>query len=120
MIKLVYIILFSLLAAPSYAVTIGSLTFNGVFPRIFTPNSDGYNDKAVFHFDNPELLPVQGTVYDLAGSQVADLTAAASDPTAQLTWDGKDSGGRTVPGGIYLYKINFQGEVITGTVVVAR
>jgi hypothetical protein len=105
---------------PLFSTTIGSLTFTGVFPRIFTPNSDGYNDKAVFHFTNPELLPVQGKVYDIAGSEVADLAGAASDPTAQLIWDGKDSGGRTVPGGIYLYKINFQGEVITGTVVVAR
>ena len=43
-----------------------------------------------------------------------------SDPTSALVWDGKSSEGRTVPGGIYLYEIEFQGKVLTGTVVVAR
>jgi len=100
-------------------VSIGDLTFNGVFPRIFTPNGDGANDKAVFHFTNPEQLPLTGEVYDLPGAKVASL-APGSDPASMLVWDGKDSDGRTVPGGIYLYQIDFQGKAITGTVVVAR
>jgi gliding motility-associated-like protein len=101
------------------SLSLGELTFTGVFPRIFTPNGDGYNDKAVFHFDNPEVLPVGGKIYDITGAQVSEL-AGGSDPTATLLWDGKDSGGQTVPGGIYFYKIEFQGKFITGTVVVAR
>jgi len=99
--------------------SIGDLTFTGVFPRIFTPNGDGFNDKAVFHFVNPELLPISGKVFDLSGAEVASL-AEGIDPTSLLTWDGKDSNGRVVPGGLYLYRIDFQGKVITGTVVVAR
>jgi len=111
--------LFLFAAGAANAISIGSLEFTGVFPRIFTPNSDGFNDKAVFHFTNPEVLPVSGTIYDITGSEVASL-APGSDPETLLTWDGKDSGGRVVPGGIYLFKIDFQGENITGTVVVAR
>lgn len=98
------------------AISIGDLTFTGVFPRIFTPNSDGFNDKAVFHFDNPEQLPVTGKIFDIAGAEVASLSAG----TDTVVWDGKDSNGQTVPGGIYLYSIEFQGKNITGTVVVAR
>jgi hypothetical protein len=109
-----------LLTATCHAVSLGSLTFNGVFPRIFTPNGDGFNDKALFHFDNPELLPVSGTVYDIAGARVGNLSPTSSDPTGLLAWDGKDSDGKTVPGGIYLYKIEYQGQFLTGTVVVAR
>jgi hypothetical protein len=101
------------------SISIGDLTFTGVFPRIFTPNGDGFNDKAVFHFDNPELLPVEGKVFDVSGSEVASLNGG-TDPTLLLTWDGKDSGGRVVPGGVYLYRIDFQGKSITGSVVVAR
>ena len=100
------------------SISLGSLTLTGVYPRIFTPNGDGANDKAGFHFDNPELLPVTGSIYDLAGARVADLKPG-NDPTL-LLWDGKDSDGRTVPGGIYLYQIDFQGKQATGTVVVAR
>src|SRR3989338_1190632 len=93
-----------LLSSPLVAISLGSLEFNGVFPRIFTPNSDGFNDKAVFHFTNPELLPVGGSVYDIPGSKVASLLPG-NDPDTLLTWDGRDSGGRVVPGGIYFFKI---------------
>ena len=99
--------------------SVGDLTLNAVYPRIFTPNGDGYNDKVTFNFTNPEALPLSGQIFDLPGAQVASLKAG-SDPTSQLVWDGKDSDGRTVPGGIYLYEIDYQGKYITGTVVVAR
>ena len=99
--------------------TLGSLTLTSVKCRIFTPNGDGANDKARFEFDNPEQLPVTGTVYDLSGARVSDLQPG-SDPTTVLLWDGKDSGGQTVAGGIYIYQIIFEGKTATGTVVVAR
>src|SRR5947208_3514284 len=67
------------------SVSLGSLTLTGVYPRIFTPNGDGANDKAVFHFDNPEELPVTGEIFDLSGGKVAALTPG-SDPTASLLW----------------------------------
>jgi gliding motility-associated-like protein len=101
------------------SVTLGSLTFLGVYPRIFTPNGDGANDKAAFHFDNPELLPIEGKVFDLSGAQVASMRPG-SDVDSTLVWDGKDSDSRVVPAGIYLYQIEFQGKQATGTVVVAR
>jgi hypothetical protein len=38
-----------------------------------------------------------------------------------LVWDGKDSGGKVVPAGVYLYQVDMQGTApITGTVIVAR
>src|SRR5258708_13288229 len=104
------------LSMPAGAISIGSLTFTGVFPRIFTPNGDGYNDKAVFHFNNPQLLPVDGSIYDISGAKVTSLSSG----TDALFWDGKDSTGRIVPGGIYLYNIEFQGKNITAPVLVAR
>jgi gliding motility-associated-like protein len=107
-------------AAPfARAMSLGSLTFQGVYPRIFTPNGDGANDKAAFHFDNPELLPVEGSIFDISGGRVTSLSAATNG-TELLLWDGKNADGQTVPGGIYLYQIEFQGKYLTGTVVVAR
>ena len=88
-------------------------------PNAFTPNGDGANDKARFEFDNPEQLPITGTVYDLAGARVGDLKPG-SDPTSVMLWDGKDADGQTVAGGIYIYQITFEGKTATGTVVVAR
>lgn len=113
--------LFAAFGVPSMvsSISLGSLTFTGVRPRIFSPNGDGANDKAAFHFDNPELLPVEGEIFDLSGSRVATMRPG-TDPSSLLLWDGKDNDGRTVPGGVYIYQIEFQGHHATGTVVVAR
>ena len=46
--------------------------------------------------------------------------ASNKRPNSLLIWDGKDTDGRVVAGGIYLYQIEFQGKQATGTVVVAR
>ena len=50
---------------------------------------------------------------------MADLKAGPV-PDSTLAWDGKDSGGRVVPGGIYLYQVEANGGTTTGTIVVAR
>lgn len=101
------------------AVTFGGVTLTGVMPRIITPNGDGANDKVRFTFDNPEMLPVGGVVYDINGARVASLRPG-SEPTEVLLWDGKDDSGQTVPGGIYVYQLDFKGKYASGTVAVAR
>lgn len=113
-------IVFFMAGSIQATATLGSLTLTRVAPRIITPNGDGANDKARFEFNNPEDLPVSGTIYDLNGARVADLKGGGSDPALLLLWDGKDVDGRTVAGGIYLYQIVFQGKTATGTVIVAR
>jgi hypothetical protein len=70
-------------------------------------------------FDNPQQLPLSGTVYDVTGARVASLQPG-TDPSAVLLWDGKDDNGQVVAGGIYIYQIDFEGKHGTGTVVVAR
>ena len=107
-----------MMGMPARSLTLGDLSFS-VYPRIFTPNGDGANDKAAFHFSNPEDLPVAGEIFDLGGAKVADLKPGA-DPAALLLWDGKTNDGRTVPAGIYLYQIEYQGKRATGTVILAR
>jgi hypothetical protein len=94
-------------------------TLTRVYPRIITPNGDGWNDKAIFQFDNPELLPLSGKIYDITGALVAPLTVGPN-PDSTLSWNGKDSGGTVVPGGIYVYQIDLGGTMESGTVVVAR
>jgi hypothetical protein len=118
------VVLFALCFLPcgSWAITtLGSLTLTKVACRIFTPNGDRFNDKARFEFDNPEQLPIGGTVFDLNGARVASLQPGNSTNSVDvLLWDGKDVDGQVVAGGIYIYQIEFQGKHATGTVVVAR
>src|SRR5262249_45747793 len=108
--------------AGKYQIRVAShapgVTLTRVYPRIITPNGDGWNDKVVFQFDNPQQLPLSGKVFDITGAHVADL-GTGPIPDSTLQWDGKDASGRVVPAGIYLYEIS-GATTMTGTVVVAR
>ena len=89
--------------------------------KIFTPNGDGWNDYLEIRYANPKDAFVNGKIYDLRGALVAEMEKGAKERT--LIWDGKDTNGDTVAGGVYIYQIQAVGaenKVINGTVVVAR
>lgn len=100
------------------AIRVGPASMTRVYPRVFSPNGDGWNDKVVFEFDNPGLATLKGEIFDNKGAKVSDLEPGPN-PDASLIWDGK-SNGQVVPGGIYIYQIEVGGESISGTVVVAQ
>jgi len=104
-------------AAMSGAV---QLTGGSPYPRVISPNAN--NNRRVFFFlNNPTNAAISGSIYDLEGAKVADLSinSQAPEPNA-LFWDGKDSGGVVVASGVYLYKISAGDAQLTGTIVVAR
>lgn len=83
-----------------------------------TPNGDGINDIVIFTYDpGPNNEAVVGSIYDIMGSHVADMTGGQVPNT--LIWNGK-SNGRTVGSGAYIYRIKGGGKTYTGTIVVAR
>jgi len=86
--------------------------------KMITPNGDGLNDAAVFTFDNPKDSGYSGKIFDAEGAFVTDM---AEGPVSgkSLKWDGK-ANGRTVPGGVYAYRITAEGKVLTGTLVVVK
>ncbi len=99
-----------------------SLERTNVYPRVFTPNGDGLNDRVYFVLENPNNAGVHGEIFDKDGRHVATLP----DPSTiggigtTLIWDGHDASGNVVPGGAYIYKITGEGQTFTGTVGVAR
>ena len=92
--------------------------------KIIIPNSTvSGNSTLVLVFDNPGAhILSQAKIYDLMGQEVADFreeTPAGNDPI-RLTWDGRDKNGSIVRGGIYIYQVQAESQLINGTVVVAR
>ncbi|MFH1415067.1 MAG: hypothetical protein ABIH89_03145 [Elusimicrobiota bacterium] len=94
--------------------------------KIFTPKSE-YTNFIEFKYDNPKSAQVRGEIYDLRGAFVADMisgnTQGSGGESGSLLWDGSDTGGSCVTGGVYIYQIEVTGteeKVINGTVVVAR
>lgn len=116
-------LVFLLLGSGARALSLNSDA--GVAPKVFTPNADTVNDVVCFQIDNPELVELRGTVADARGAEVADLrpaSAACAPPhdVYDLMWDGRDRAGRTAPAGPYFYRIEGEGVMFTGVVVVAK
>lgn len=95
-----------------------SLEKTDVYPRIFSPNGDTVNDVVYFKVNNPQVSSITGKIYDVSGSEVADLTP--TEAAIPLTWDGRDKSGNTVPAGVYLYQIRGEGKTLNGAVAVAK
>lgn len=107
-----------------------SLKFFGPISRVITPNGDGNNDAAFLCFDNPADSDISGRIYTLLGSEVAVLGPVARNllgcPAGSLgiqnyylSWDGR-SNGNIVGSGIYVYRIQAENHIYSGTILVVR
>lgn len=92
-------------------------TLSKVYPRVFTPNGDGWNDVTNFIYEGNDS-GLSGKIFDINGAYISDMLKG--DTESSLKWDGKNSSGKTVSSGIYIYQIEAGGKVFNGTVVVAK
>jgi flagellar hook assembly protein FlgD len=76
-------------------------------PGTISPNGDGRDDAARISFRLSETMRVDLEIRTAAGGLVKTiLSSAMLDPGYRTAiWDGKDSGGTTVPNGPYAFKI---------------
>ena len=82
-------------------------------PNPFTPNNSGApGDKTTFHVQTDAPFTIE--IYNLTGQRVRTLRNGLN------VWDGKDESGAVVEGGLYIYQIHAEDEVISGTVVVVK
>lgn len=91
-----------------------------VYPRIITPNGDGWNDLFWVFYENPMDSEVHGKIYDIDGAEVTDMVHKSGAEEYSLCWDGTDGSKRVVPAGVYIYQITAEGSVYNGTIIVAR
>ena len=78
---------------------------------LLTPNGDGVNDEATIDFALAKVegtgLEVEVSIYDLSGRRVRTV-AADGDGYA---WNGRDEGGRLLPPGAYVCRIELAADV---------
>ncbi len=65
-----------------------------------------FNPVTTLRFGLPEHADVTLVVYDLVGREVIRLADGPMEPAYhQVVWDSRDSAGRPVPTGVYIYRI---------------
>jgi hypothetical protein len=86
-------------------------TIAGAVPTEFAleqnfPNP--FNPSTTIRFALPKEAPVTLVIYNMLGVPVRTLVNGENLSAAnhQVTWDGKDDAGLTVPSGVYLYRIS--------------
>ena len=118
----------ALLLAPAAAFCAsmgGSIQLN----RLVTPNGDGKNDTFIFRCYNPKDEAVEGKIFTVAGTEVANMrlkqrstgvpaTAYVYGEFYDMEWDPND--GAKKPGGVYVYQVRLGTSVYKGTVAVIR
>ncbi len=79
--------------------------------RVFTPNGDGINDKLLFDGLSGDF---EIKIFDEAGHLIRVLR--------EPEWDGRDSSGRTVDNGLYVYQYvsELGSEWVSGVIAVAK
>ena len=85
-------------------------------PNPFTPNGDRVNDRAVLSYQVLKVLepvPVSVEIRDLANNLVRVFRQEQTFGIHRQVWDGTDAGGRLVPPGLYLYRIEVETKIRT-------
>jgi hypothetical protein len=101
--------------SPAAAAPTATPVQTGVYPNPFTPGQEPY---AVAHFGLPsQHAGGQLSIFDLKRRQVRVIPF---DEGQDVTWDGRDSAGRTVLFGVYPYFLQCGTRVSHGTVTVMR
>ena len=88
-------------------------------PTVLTPNGDGTNDQLEIALDLVNVLenrPLQLRVFDLSGRLMRAIDREAMAGAQGFVWDGRDGEGRLVSPGIYLLRMELEGDARRETV----
>jgi len=80
-----------------------------------------FNPTTTIHFDLSKNSDIQLAVYNLQG-QLVNIIASGAYPAGShlATWDGKDSSGKDVGSGVYIYRLTTDKMTVTKKMLLVR
>jgi hypothetical protein len=74
--------------------------------RLHQNHPNPFNAGTLIKYEIPQAGPVSLHIYNLAGQEILELVNAIQPPGRyQVNWDGRDSQGKVVPSGVYVYRL---------------
>lgn len=99
-------------------------TSNWVLPRqveLYGNYPNPFNPSTQIAFALPKAALVKLNVYNIAGEKVASIfDGSLPAGKHQLSWDGKNTDGQTIPSGVYIYRLNAGPVTLTGKMILLR
>ena len=81
------------------------------YSRLFNNYPNPFNPETTFSFSIPTDSNVNFSVYNIKGQKVKTLTNKKHDKGLhKLIWNGKDTFGKEVSSGVYMYKLDVNGK----------
>lgn len=85
---------------------------------ILTPSPNPCSHTTTFHFTLPHNLEYSLSIYDISGRPLRHMKGTASGMSETLSWNLKNSSGKKVNTGIYLYRFESSGFTTQGKIIV--
>ncbi len=80
-----------------------------------------FNEKTKIQYTIPEAGTVKIDVYDLGGELITNLLWAPQFAgTNEITWDGTNTSGTSLANGVYLYRVRYSDQSLTGKLILRR
>jgi carboxypeptidase T len=111
------------MAAAQFRVTAGGASVAETLPsglRLIGPVPNPAPGATALRFELSRAARVSGGIYDAQGRLVRSLAGRFTQGAQSLVWDGRDAGGRLVPGGVYLYRLEAGDARREGRVLIVR
>lgn len=105
---------------PNFKEVIPAETQEDAF-RLSTPYPNPFSEETSIGFEIPEDGEVRVNIYSTKGEIIATiLWAQQFAGYNEVTWQGNNAVGTTLANGIYLYTVEFGGELLSGRIILRR
>jgi len=84
------------------------------------PNPFSGNTTIAFTLKNHTSDDIKIGIYNVRGQLVKILSAQSGNELVTAQWDGSDQSGKSVPAGVYFYRINLGGITFTQKMMKVR
>ncbi len=89
--------------------------------QLSAPEPNPFNSSVSLDYYTPTALPVEISIFNIDGTRVCEMTQPGLAPGWHtFTWDGKDTDGKLLATGVYLIRMELEGDTSMRKIILMR